>query len=376
MLLLVPVSLPAQDPPKRALGKPLAEFTEPFTSASSIRELRDGRVIVADSREKTLQLIDLASGTATKIGREGGGPTEYMMPTRLYAVGDSAWLYDQGNDRFLVISASGVARATRPLGLDALARVQGIRGVDLQGRVVARTRSSDVLNGPDTDEWLIRVPGAVKKADTIAKLSLPRDRHTGASTLGGGMLRLMNNKPFASEDVAAVAPDGRVAVVRSADYHVEWYLPDGKRVSGAPVAFKPIALSRAEKIAFLKRQIVPGTITVRGNAGSGSGGGAKAMPRSATQPDPGNPDSFEWPATIPPFIGNAATIAPDGALWVLRTRAHDDPIPSYDVFDAAGKLTSRVALPARTRLVGFGKGVVYLARMDDDDLEYLGRYKL
>jgi hypothetical protein len=99
------------------------------------------------------------------------------------------------------------------------------------------------------------------------------------------------------------------------------------------------------------------------------------MPRGP-EPDPGNPDSFEWPQSMPPFIGGAAMIATDGTLWVLRTRAHNDPLPSYDLFDGAGRSTGRVALPARTRLVGFGNGVVYLARIDDDDLEYLGRYKL
>jgi hypothetical protein len=32
-------------------------------------------------------------------------------------------------------------------------------------------------------------------------------------------------------------------------------------------------------------------------------------------------------------------------------------------------------LPKATRLVGFGRGTVYLARMDDDGLEYLQRYR-
>jgi hypothetical protein len=355
------------------IGKPLAEFGEAFTAATSVRELKDGRVIVSDSKDKVVQLVDFATGKATRIGREGGGPAEFMIPGRLFSVGDSTWMYDQGHDRFLVISATGVARATRPMGLDELTRIQGPRGVDIRGRVVARTRASAVLNGPDTDEWLIRVPGTTKKADTITKLSLPRDRHTGAQNIGGGKLRLINNKPYASEDVAAVAPDGRVAVVRVRDYHVEWYLPDGKRVVGPPVSYKPIALDKTEKTAFLKRQIVTGAITVMGNAGGGPG---KVMPRSAIEPDPGDPDALEWPASMPPFIGGAAMIAPDGTLWVLRTRKHDDPIPSYDVFDGTGRMTGRVALPANTRLVGFGNGVAYLARIDDDDLEYLGRYKM
>jgi hypothetical protein len=34
-----------------------------------------------------------------------------------------------------------------------------------------------------------------------------------------------------------------------------------------------------------------------------------------------------------------------------------------------------VVLPADTRLVGFGKGVAYLVRTDEDGLEWLGRYR-
>jgi hypothetical protein len=39
-------------------------------------------------------------------------------------------------------------------------------------------------------------------------------------------------------------------------------------------------------------------------------------------------------------------------------------------------VVGRVALPADTRLVGFGNGTVYLARSDEDDLQYLQRYRL
>ena len=62
--------------------------------------------------------------------------------------------------------------------------------------------------------------------------------------------------------------------------------------------------------------------------------------------------------------------------WVLRTRAAKDKIPTFDVFDASGRVVSRVALPQDTRLVGFGNGTVYLARSDEDDLQYLQRHAL
>jgi hypothetical protein len=62
-------------------------------------------------------------------------------------------------------------------------------------------------------------------------------------------------------------------------------------------------------------------------------------------------------------------------LWVRRaTRASAPPL--YDAFDITAKLTYQVELPANTKLVGFGAGTVYLARVDDDGLHYLQRYLL
>jgi hypothetical protein len=82
---------------------------------------------------------------------------------------------------------------------------------------------------------------------------------------------------------------------------------------------------------------------------------------------------MSWPAVKPPFLADAMHVAPDGRVWVLRTRAHDDPIPTYDIFDADGRLAARRSLPPRSRLVGFGRTAIYLARSDDDDLLWLDR---
>jgi hypothetical protein len=65
---------------------------------------------------------------------------------------------------------------------------------------------------------------------------------------------------------------------------------------------------------------------------------------------------------------------PDGEVWVLRTRSASDKTPIYDVFDRTGALAKRVTLNPESRVVGFGKGTVYVARTDEDDLQYLQRY--
>jgi hypothetical protein len=67
---------------------------------------------------------------------------------------------------------------------------------------------------------------------------------------------------------------------------------------------------------------------------------------------------------------------PTGEVWVQRTRPAGDDVPVYDVFDARGQVTGRVALPKGSRLLAFGNGTVYLSRMDEDDLLYIQRYRL
>jgi hypothetical protein len=52
-----------------------------------------------------------------------------------------------------------------------------------------------------------------------------------------------------------------------------------------------------------------------------------------------------------------------------------DATPKYDRFDAAGRLVGQVTLRPRSRVVGFGAGTVYVVRTDEDDLQYLERYR-
>jgi len=83
-----------------------------------------------------------------------------------------------------------------------------------------------------------------------------------------------------------------------------------------------------------------------------------------------------FPAAMPPFVGrDALQIAPDGRLWVARTKNVAQPVHTYDVFDAAGRLTRRAELPPHRRLVGFGAREVSAVHRDADDLERLERYR-
>jgi hypothetical protein len=193
------------------------------------------------------------------------------------------------------------------------------------------------------------------------------------------MLQTFTNLPLAARDVAAVTPAGDLALVRAEGYRVEWIGADGRRSVGAPAASSNVRVTQAEREAFVRSQVRPGTIVVSGGAQAAQSAAGRGGARARTPTFTGDVDALFspdmiWPDVKPPFLANAAHAAADGSVWVLRTRAHDDPTPTFDVFDRTGRVTMRVALPDGTRLAGLGQSGVYVVRTDADDLQYLDRY--
>lgn len=375
--------LHAQQPVVRTLGKPEVESRESFTTISGVRELSDGRVIVSDSREKSLQVVDLVRGTSAPVGRAGAGPGEWNTPTSLYALGrDTTIMPDFANARYFTVNPDAKPGASFRLPDEGALMNAGLIGADMNGRLifVAPRRAANPADGSSGAADVLRYTRSTGRIDSLAVLAQPKGEHSGASMIGGGMIRMFTNLPFASQDIAAAAPDGRVAIVRANPYHVEWIGADLRHTQGPTAPSSAIRLTSAEKDAYERAQTRPGSFTVRGPGGATppsnakSGGGAVAMNRSDMEART-NPDQT-WPTVKPPFLANAARVASDGRVWVLRTRAHDDPIPSFDVFDATGRLVERVSIPPQTRLVAFGARSIYLARTDADDLVWLQRYAL
>ena len=384
--IFAPMPARAQAPLK-TLTKPDVEYAEPFTMINGVRELRDGRVIVSDVREKTVQVVDLKAGSAQKIGREGSGPGEYAMPMRLLALpGDTSVVYDPLNRRFLVIGPDGKAGpfvSYEPEEGGGRMRISmGARYTDTRGRLYSVGPNFAIgPNGEPTSADtapILRLDRATKKTDTLAFVFTPTTTIRTTPGAGGGAnvsVRAGGGNPFAEADDWAVTPDGRLAIVRVKDYHVDWYAPNGQRTSGPAIPYTKVKVTEDDKKAFRERRAsgMGATMVVterRGPEGTTRSAGAGA-PTNVQLPEP-----TDWPDVKPAFTGNAAFAAPNGQLWVLRTRAAKDKIPTYDVFDATGKVVNRVALPADTRLLGFGNGTVYLARSDEDDLQYLQRYRL
>ena len=375
----------AQDPPLRTLARFDIEYAEPFSCVSGLRELADGRVVVADVKEKTVQLIDLRRGSATKIGQQGQGPGEWTTPLALYSLpGDTTLLLDPQNQRFLTIlpngsvgktftvelggGSRGAVTTTRPVGVDRMGRLyyQGSSFVFRDGQPPVSVDSAPIL----------RYDRRTSRVDTLLWLQLPKSTIQSGGSGTNVSVRITGANPLAPARAWAPAPDGRIVLVHPEPYQVETVSPTGTRSRGPAVQYARRGISEADKAAPASPDCSV-TISLGGGAPAAAREGAVRIATSTTG-GAGAPPRTDWPESMPPFATGrfgAVRVAPTGELWVPRARGASDA-PTYDIFDAGGKLVSRIAMPKGTRLLGFGNGTVYAYRMDEDDLVYLQRYRL
>jgi hypothetical protein len=354
------------------LSRPSAESADGFTMVGGIRELSNGKVLVSDPMERSVQLVDLAAGTAIKVGREGQGPGEYAFPGDLLPLpGDTTLLVDRMNRRFLIILPNGKTGESIAypgdlgLGVDP-------RFVDAAGRIYFQ---GSALPPGGRLEGSVTLPDSVplfrwdrrSRMDTVAFLKLPsmtlNPSGNGASV---GRVMIMRPQPFTPEDAWAVARDGRLAIARVADFHIDWFSPAKQKTSGPVNRFERLRVNEADKEAQRRAMRNPRVFVSAGPGGS----------RGASPPPPVDMPEPEYPEFKPPFPGRSAWIAPDGNLWLLRSRLGGDPVPTLDVFDGRGTLIGKVTIPKDRRIVGFGAHSVYMARTDSDDIQWLERYAL
>jgi hypothetical protein len=355
------------------LSRAAVESADGFTMIGGVRELSNGKVLISDPMERTVQLVDLTAGTATKVGREGQGPGEYSFPGELLGLpGDSTLLVDRMNRRFLMILPNGKTSETisfpselgggmsDPRGVDAVGRIYFQGSLLPSGRLDPGVRTADSVP-------LLRWDRKRSVIDTVARLKVPSMSINSSGSGGAARMVMIRAQPFSPEDAWAVAPDGRVGIARVTDFHVEWFSSARQKTVGQVNSFQRIRVNEADKEAQRRASARPRMFVTAGPGGTSR---ASAPPPPADMPEP------EYPEFKPPFPARGAWVAPDGRLWLLRTRVGGDPNPTFDVFDARGALVGKVTIPKDRRIVGFGRNSVYMAKTDSDDLQWLERYEL
>ncbi len=357
------------------LAKPAARLGHQFSTIGGVRELADGRVLVADGIDNVVLRVDLATQKIDTIGRAGQGPGEYKSPDGLFPLPNwGSLVVDLGNARLSIFDAAGKYRESIPIaqgqpGQGGFALVFP-RAVDAQGRIYYQPMGA----GPQADSGVVvRWDRASGRFDSVARVKLP-PMITKES--GGPNNRNTRQRPapYPAQDAWGVAPDGRVALVRSPVYRVDWVPPSAPSIIGKAIVAPPVPIRDAEKKEYLADAAANGLSVAMEN-----NNGQVTMRMSRGRMDNGPRDEpdltgNEWPASKPTATG-LVVAGPDGRLWVERSVAAGAP-RTYDVFGPAGSVVGQVRLAAGRRLVAVGARGAYVRHIDGDGINYLERYDL
>ena len=328
-----------------------------------VRELSDGRVLVTDWTEQRLLLVDAGFTGVTSLASVGAGPAEYRLPARLFALAaDSTLLVDVGNARLSVITPQG--RIVRSVSADR-AGLGSPGGVDAAGRIYFAIPS-----------WSPEARGTHEDSTRIVRF----DPRTGQSTPLGivrGTTSPRNKGPrytpgmghvaFAPEDAWRVTPEGVLIVVHTSGYQIERIGPAG-RTSGPSYAYPAERVTKEDRLAYVRDFMARAPMS-----GKGPNGGMGHSPPMSAAEIAKVEETNEFAPELPPFNPAWVFLAPDGELWVGRSRHANGPV-IYDRFDTTSKRVGQVRLDGNRLVAGIGRRFVYVAATDDDGLQRLERF--
>lgn len=373
--VFVSVALRAQAPSVARLATPVATLAEEFSVISSVRELSDGRVLVADEKDGRVVVADFANGSAVQIGRLGAGPGEYRQVGRIWALaGDTTLVKEPFGPRWLLLASANVSATLGPG--EEVVRLVGpnrVLGADARGHLVWAAFGRDVNNRPTIDDSLVvlRLDRATRRIDTLARVQSPTGwaRQAGvrdaapavAAGSGGPSQRRTYRISLSAPDEVAVFADGWVALVRAMPYRVDWCAPAAPCIQGRALDSTRRPLTERERRAYLEvaaaTQTWPPTTNVDETAG--------------------------WPAVLPPFAtptsridASAALALADGRLIVERLPSADAPFRRYDIHTRSGSSVRQLQLDLTERIVGSSTRYLYVATIDADGLQRLSRHPL
>lgn len=412
LVVLHAAPLAAQQlPPIRPLG-PITHVSPKglLGSVSMARPLSTGAVIINDITRRQLILFDSTLSRAKIIADASPSSVNiYASPMAglLAFTGDSSLFIEFTSLSTLVVDAQGeVARVMAlPSNRDALFMVGGpfgVPGFDPRGRIVYRGMAarrpvaiSATVVPPPPGQFADSAPVyrfdlASRARDTLAYLTIPRQSQSMNRDRAGritGLVTLVN--PMTLVDEWALLPDGRVAIVRGADFHIEWLELDGRWVSTGKIPFRwerldddakqrvldstKVAADRTREVLIKAIEANPADAnTLATSAGfpgimisSTMPEGGQGRPVQQTHVPSLNMVDAKYLADYrPAFRMGAVRSDAEGNLWVRTTEPTDRGAIHY-VINGKGQLIDRVQLPYGRVIAGFAAGVVFMGVEDD-----------
>ncbi len=358
-----------------------------FVQVSGVRELPDGRLIVADEGAGLLaaltpgdRRVDTIVRITASVDRDGT-PAEVSAGlqriTRPWPVGAAGTVIaDRTSRRAIVLDGTTLVGPDGQTArvLTAAARRGAVVGVDALGQPVVRTAPAVVGRDASDSLLLVRLrpvrpeaggsTGVRVHMDTVARLDgwltdPPVPRRGVVSFLDTD--RVAYRISLEPHDHALAFPDGWVAIARARPYRVDWCRPSGGCRAGPILEDAGSPLTADDRLHLLR--------WVRMLSGS----------PPSDDPD----DVLDWPRTLPPFVAPPGRLdgvplfaLPDGALLVHRAPAAADGGAAYDRIDRSGTRTERLVLPPGEWIVGVGASSLYAVARDAEGWQVVVRRPL
>lgn len=319
-----------------SLPAPNWQPTAAFTAVVAVRELSNGDVLVIDSQEQQLYVLDADGRTRRSIARGGAGPGEFRAARALMAMrGDSTVLSDGALRRFVVFAPDG--RAVQHIQLPEFVGEMALGTTALaSGSALVYPERWSAVGARATDVPLLRWRLGAASIDTVGAIrraALPAAMRESGRAAPAGLI-----VPYLPNDVLVASPAGGFGILSAEPYRLTVYTAEGRLVaSGRPVPIERVRTSDRER-----GMMPPGWI----------------------------------PETKPPFTELGHVVDAAGRFWVRRSRAAGSTTTTYDLFSPAAEHLGEIPLTDNRRIVGAGARGVYLVRESDEGFQYLERYSL
>lgn len=309
----------------------LIASTEPPVAAW----LGDDRWLVVTPNERKVAVVDMGRRTAAPLG--GARSDAFRNPFGAFRAGDSAYVNDWGLARATIWSLDGKLSGTLPVS-------KALRGALPRARDAAGQYYYEITPAGGTDGAGYRDSAAVVRAtpdlaryDTVARLAPP-----DLATVNGQGGVHFERRALSGSDRWGVLPDGTIWVARVIGNRVEWIAPNGTRTRGEALP-DPVLPVSAEDREMFYRQFPP---ELRPNA-----------------------EKIEFALVHPPFV--AALTAPDGTVWLEKSRTYGDTLQSWQLISRTGMLTQVFRIRGDGHLLALAPDLALVAEPDSNGYRLL-----
>ncbi len=319
------------------LAAPVVELpNSPDTASAPYAEVSEGawlggeRWAVLAPPDETVGIVDFASRKVAPLG--GPKSRDIRNPATAFRQRDTLYVGDWGLRRTTLWTLDG--RLVR-----FVPAADAARGVLPRARDSAGHFYLEMSPRPGADGSGNRDSGAVvqtdpefRHLDTIARLA-PLD----IAEVVGDAGRRFERRIFSGIDRWGVLPDGSLWIARVYQNRVDWRDPSGRWIRGEALPDRVLEVTRYDRELFLRR--FPPELRPT----------AEQLPFAALKP---------------PF--EAGFTAPEGDVWLEKSRAPADSSRRYQVVNRQGRILREIRVPGRGRIVAIGPNTVLVAEPAPD----------